>query len=137
MLRKRFHPFQNVCMDDMVIQHMSRWKYKQYYPKNIKESHESTKFVWTGYCYNAVTFIDIKPSYSYLPCILWTIQRDNWTSDKATAQKLSYFFLSGLEKQIRLSFSFNKGTVTTSVQFLQIEGIFHTKTNMVKKKKHL
>ena len=54
----------------MVIPRMSKWKYKQYNPQNIKESHEKVKFVCgaTCYCYNVVAYIDIKTSYtvSYL-----------------------------------------------------------------------
>lgn len=62
-----FYPFQEVCIDEMVIPYRGRWKYKQYNPNKPSKYHikmygfcDST----TGYCYNALAYMGSETSYS-------------------------------------------------------------------------
>ena len=102
--QKAFYPLQNVCIDEMVIPHMGIWEYKQYNPKNIEECHECMKFVWWCSWLLLRCYICRYQNLLQLPCILLIIHRNISTSDKATAQRPPYFFVTTLKQHIQLSF---------------------------------
>ena len=102
--QKVYYPFQNVCIDKMVIPYKDRWKYRQYNPNKSSKYHMKMCSLCdsiTSYCYNTVTDMGTKTSDSDLE-FFWTIGKNIWTYNEATAPRPTYFFLTGLTLHARL-----------------------------------